>query len=316
MGRSRGNVRDEPSSYFTWNEVVFESFQAGYLKRFDMDFYRQLELAVAKRIYRFLDKRFHFANELRFDLASFAYEHVGLSRSYDSAQLKRRLSPALRELEQKAFLTPLPAEQRYRRLCRGKWEVVLVRAPKVNRPVSSRRPLSVLEDRLVERGVSVSTAVRLVRDFPAERIQAKIEVFDSMSKQRNSGTLRNPAGFLIQSIRDNYVSQAGLEPSVRRHSAVLRPAETHKPTSNTTRPKANGISGLCYVEQSPFAEYLARLSSAERNELEEHAISHAHRIPAEGYRRALEMGNDQLAKNYRQVIVERHLRETLPASAA
>jgi hypothetical protein len=41
-----------------------------------------------------LDKRFHFANELRFDLMSFAFEHVGLSRNYDAAQLKRRLGPA------------------------------------------------------------------------------------------------------------------------------------------------------------------------------------------------------------------------------
>ena len=90
---------DEPSSYFTWNEIVFESFQAGYLKQLDLDFYRPLKLAVAKRIYRFLDKRFHFTNELRFDLAFFACEHVGLSRRYDVAQLKRRLSPAIRELE-------------------------------------------------------------------------------------------------------------------------------------------------------------------------------------------------------------------------
>jgi hypothetical protein len=316
VGRSRGDVPGEPSSYFTWNEVVFESFRAGYLKRFDMDFYRHLELAVAKRIYRFLDKRFHFTNELRFDLASFAYEHVGLSRSYDASQLKRRLSPAVRELEQKAFLAPMPAEQRYRRLCRGKWEIVLVRAPKAISPVASRRPLSVLEHQLAERGVSASTAARLVRDFPAEQIQAKVEVFDAMSKQRNSGTLRNPAGFLVQSIRDNYVSPAGLEQNVRRNRVVLRPAETRKSARNATRPKASGINGLCHVEQSPFAEYLARLSAAERNELEEHAISHAHRIPAEGYRRAMETGNDHLAHYYRQVIVEQHLKETLHASAA
>jgi hypothetical protein len=174
----------------------------------------------------------------------------------------------------------------------------------------------VLEDRLVERGVSVSTAVRLVRDFPAEQIQAKVEVFDAMSKQRNSGTLRNPAGFLVQSIRDNYVSPAGLEPNVRRHIAVLRPAETRKSARNAARSKVSDISGLYHVEQLPFAEYLTRLSSTERRELEELAITNAHRIPAAGYQRAVATGNDSLASHYRQVIVEQHLRETLPVSAA
>jgi hypothetical protein len=57
-----------------------------------------LKLAVAKRMYRFLDKRFHFSSELRFNLPVFACEHIGLSRRYDAAQLKRRLSPAIAEL--------------------------------------------------------------------------------------------------------------------------------------------------------------------------------------------------------------------------
>ena len=73
--------------------MVFRSFQAGFLKQLDLDFYRRLKLATAKRIYRFLDKRFHFSSSLRFKLPVFACEHIGLSRSYDAAQLKRRLSP-------------------------------------------------------------------------------------------------------------------------------------------------------------------------------------------------------------------------------
>ena len=39
--------------------MVFRSFQAGFLKQLDLDFYRRLKLAAAKRMYRFLDKRFH-----------------------------------------------------------------------------------------------------------------------------------------------------------------------------------------------------------------------------------------------------------------
>ncbi len=90
---------DVALSSFTWNEIVFRSFQAGFLKQLDLTFYRRLKLPTAKRMYRFLDKRFHFTSTLRFKLPVFACEHIGLSRRYDVAQLKRRLNPAIAELE-------------------------------------------------------------------------------------------------------------------------------------------------------------------------------------------------------------------------
>jgi plasmid replication initiation protein len=56
-GRKDGQ-QELPLSSFTWNERVFQSFDAGYLKQLDMELYRRLRLAVSKRMYRFLDKRF------------------------------------------------------------------------------------------------------------------------------------------------------------------------------------------------------------------------------------------------------------------
>ncbi len=70
--RSANGECDKPLSSFTWNEVVFRSFQAGNLKGIDLEFYKSLKSAVAKRIYRFLDKHFHKSHERRFNLARFA----------------------------------------------------------------------------------------------------------------------------------------------------------------------------------------------------------------------------------------------------
>lgn len=176
---------DGPLSSFTWNEVVFRSFQAGFLKKLDLDLYRRLKLATAKRMYRFLDKRFHFSNTLHFKLPVFACEHIGLSRRYDAAQLKRRLSPAVAELEQAGYLVPLPAKDRFHRLRRGLWEVVFVRTPKLQR---QRRPvarLSDLENRLIERGVTPSSAAQLVREHAADLIEGKIAVFDALRQGRD-----------------------------------------------------------------------------------------------------------------------------------
>ena len=49
-------------------------------------------------MYRFLDKRFYHKSRWEFDLTEFACEHIGVSRNYDTGQLKRRLQPAIEEL--------------------------------------------------------------------------------------------------------------------------------------------------------------------------------------------------------------------------
>jgi hypothetical protein len=52
-------------SRFVWNEVLFRSFQSGYLKQLDWNLYCRLTSPVAKRLYRFLDKRFTTAIVLK-----------------------------------------------------------------------------------------------------------------------------------------------------------------------------------------------------------------------------------------------------------
>ena len=95
-----------PLSSFRWNEVIFRSFQSGNLKQLDLEFYLKLRLPTTKRMFRFLDKRFYRRDRLDFDLKTLACEHIGMSRSYKPTELKRRLRPALEELETLGFLEP------------------------------------------------------------------------------------------------------------------------------------------------------------------------------------------------------------------
>src|SRR3954454_16853246 len=79
--RLRARGREELAlSSFTWNPVVFRSFRTDNLKRLDLDTYFALQSAVAKRLFRFLDKRFYHRRRWEFDLKEFAFEHIGLSR--------------------------------------------------------------------------------------------------------------------------------------------------------------------------------------------------------------------------------------------
>src|SRR5262249_28271061 len=115
-------------SFFKWNEVVFKSFKADNLKRLDLDTYFSLKSSVAKRMLRFLDKRFYLRNRWVFDLEEFAFEHIGLSRGYDAGQVKAKLQPALEELEDHGFLERLNREDRYSKVGPKKWEVTLIYA--------------------------------------------------------------------------------------------------------------------------------------------------------------------------------------------
>src|ERR1700761_9597705 len=114
-----------PLSSFKWNEVILRSFQSGNLKQLDLEFYLKLHLPTTKRMFRFLDKRFYRRTQLDFDLRTLACEHIGLSRTYAPTELKRKLKPALEELERHGFLEPLEPEERYSRMARGTGRVIL-----------------------------------------------------------------------------------------------------------------------------------------------------------------------------------------------
>src|SRR3954447_15592512 len=101
---SKRDIEQAGKSSFVWNEVVFSSFKAGYIKQIDFEFYKNLESAVSKRLYRFLDKRFYHRNRLEFELRPFSCDHIGLSKNYHNGELKRVLAPAIQELENVGYL--------------------------------------------------------------------------------------------------------------------------------------------------------------------------------------------------------------------
>ena len=195
-----------PISSFTWNEVVFRSFRAGNMKSLDFEFFKRLEGAVTKRLYRFLDKRFFHRARWEFHLQELCWEHVGLARSYDIANLKRKLRPAIAELERHQFIREVPEAERFLKASSGEWRVVFERAGKSaaknSAPTSVNEPLC---QALVDRGVTRSTAVETVGKYPPERVQRQLEVFDWLMSRKDLRVQRNPAGYLVTAIRGEYL---------------------------------------------------------------------------------------------------------------
>jgi len=206
-GSAKAEKPPLPLSSFKWNDVMFQSFQSGNLKQLDLELYLKLRLPTTKRMYRFLDKRFYRRMRLDFDLRTLACEHIGLSRSYAPTELKRRLKPALDELEQLGFLEVLTPEERYSYVKRGTWRIILIRGRRGGLPEVDEDPDGEpcdLVDGLRSRGVTAKAAAELVAEHPASRIQTKIEVFDWLIRNEDKRVGKNPAGYLVASIRSDY----------------------------------------------------------------------------------------------------------------
>jgi Replication initiator protein A len=214
--RTMGDQLDLLPSFIIWGEDIFESFQAGYLKPLDYDLCMGLRNSTAKRMYRFLDKRFHHKPDWLFDLRELAHEHIGLGRHYEGpAHLKRNLRPAIEELEQIGFLESLSDSERFR-MEGNAWKIRLVQkspappslpAPDTNPALEPSR----LVTELINRGVTKVTAAEMVQKHPAEYLEAKLDVFDWLAGKQDKKVAKNPAGYLVTSINDDYAVPKGFE---------------------------------------------------------------------------------------------------------
>lgn len=213
---------DPSSSTFTWNTTFLESCQADNLRRLDLDAYFALKSAVAKRLYRFLGKRFYRQGDWTFDLHELAFDRVGLSRGYerDAGKIKEKLDPALAELEAIGFLRPLDRDQRYCRLDQGRWTIRLARQAHAPAALPVPTPTPMVEPEpppppcplvaeLVRRGVTPTTAARLAAANDAGLIADRIEVFDWLVERKDAAVRKSPAGYLVKSIAEEYAPPQG-----------------------------------------------------------------------------------------------------------
>ncbi|MEZ6063685.1 MAG: replication initiator protein A [Planctomycetaceae bacterium] len=217
---------DLPLSSFTWNRIFFDSMQAKYFKRLDFTFYQQLRTSTTKRLFRFLDKRFGSGrSHWEFDLHEFAFEHIGLSRNYDTGKIKEKLSLAIAELEACHFLQPLPREERYTK--RGnQWRVTFAKGtgkPPLTmelRPCLDLQPCEVTQ-LLLNRNISPKTAAKLVATFDEHHIRRQLDIFDWILNH-HPDSLKNPAGFFTESIRSGFSPPPGYQTPEQREQAKER----------------------------------------------------------------------------------------------
>lgn len=307
LRRRRRGIVDVPLSSFSWNRVVFRSFQAENLKRLDLKLYFELTHAPAKRAYRFLDKRFYRRGRLAFDLREFACEHVGLSRNYDIGKIKEKLEPSIRELEERGFIEPLSREERYVRLRRGSWQVIFIKKAEEGPKPPRKARLRALERELVARGVTPTTATELVAKYLPQRVSVKLEVFDWLRENRDPRVSKNPAGYLVRSVQEDYTPPRGFEGRAEAAGRSEARREREGPRDKPARVPETRTAKSEDPDTHPIAVYLSSLTEAERRALEEEALAQADPWIAAQYERCLAEGTPGFAKHYLQAILDRHV---------
>lgn len=280
----RSDQRDS-SSYVIWADQLFESFQAGNLKGLDFGLYRTLRDSIAKRMFRFLDKRFYNRDLLTFDLATFAYEKIGMKRSYRLANVKQKFRAAIAELEAVGFLKPLPESQRYRKRRAGEWDVIFIKAEDENGQRTLPMQVDTLpdiENDLVKRGVSRGRAKSLAARYPEEHIRAKLEEFDYRMSRDEGDPLKpkNPGGYLAQAIEEDYASPKGFKSvaDVERERLAKEAATAQRKAERAAKAKLEAEKRAAAEQDFErktrlVTEYLEGLTREDRKKLEDEALS-------------------------------------------
>ncbi len=218
-------------SFFIWSAEIFKSFQAGFIKKLDLEFFQKLSSAIAKRLYRYLDKNFWYRSRLTINLFTLAHEKIGISRNYQYASsIRQQLDPALDELIAAGFIAS------YEYNGKGKGTEIIIAASsskprchgtdnkvanisshaKVRQPEKAvREPEARLSraaaisgeirDKLVERGLALKQAEKISAESSMtrlERIDAIITHFDGLMRSAHGAGIKSPVGFLYRAVSD------------------------------------------------------------------------------------------------------------------
>jgi Replication initiator protein A len=228
-GLASGSKSEQPTSFFIWSEMLFDSFSAGFIKKINLDNYFELKSALSRRLYRYLDKHFYYRPVIERPFMNFAYEKLGLSRTnkYFST-LKQQIEPAIEELIEIGFLAG------YEMIGKGQGSIIQFRAgvqdqDKTSKIISYQKPSgtnftnhksakdypSVVEnivnskekteliEALISRGITYAQATRLLSsksEAECRQIELVISYYDHLIENKDAQVFRNRIGFLYRAV--------------------------------------------------------------------------------------------------------------------
>ena len=205
---------DENDSRFVLNDVLFQSLSSGYVRGIDLEQYNQFESHFAAEAFRYLGKVFYQNPVQIIPLEKFAF-HVSAGDYSDNGQLKRKLKPALKELEEQGIIRPLPEKERFEKVRRGQWNIRLEQPSKKKQKLSTKEKQTELFEipviqELLDRGVSEEVARHLSESEDENHITHVIEWVDWLL-EKEPAKIESLAGYLVKAITGHWTAPVGFE---------------------------------------------------------------------------------------------------------
>jgi len=209
-----------PLSWATWTQQFHQSLLNGNIKRLDLDLFFRLKTPTAQRMYRFLDKRFYNTESLSMDLIEFACGHIGLTESDNVAILKRRLAPAIAELEEVGFLVRLDPAERYQKVKAGVWRVQFRRAagPAETAPALAAERPAVTEEAIPAAAVLATEYYRLWDPtVPASPGPRDLEQAEALARDHGPETAKALIACLVRVTKKRWPDCRSLSGAVQKY---------------------------------------------------------------------------------------------------
>jgi hypothetical protein len=179
-----------------FHEILVRSYNSGFLKTLDTDFFFSLKSPMAKSLYQLVDAKRRGKLSWTVGVQQLR-QLIPMPENYRyNSKIREKIEPGLKELKQRGFLERSDYEQR------GEDQVICFRISR--RFVESRqRPQVALSSRerdtadaLMRHGVSTPKAEKLVSDNGARHCRRYLEALPHQTG------ITNPAGWLVKYIEN------------------------------------------------------------------------------------------------------------------
>jgi hypothetical protein len=222
---------EQPATYVQFTDNFHRSLTAGNLINIDLELLAGWRSPTAALLYRHLNKVWHSGRKPRRyerDLKEIACGHLHMT---DGKNLKENFAAVLREMEQREYLTPMSAEERFHAVRRGVWRVSFELHPsritKTNAALN-KVPLSNEAQRVINEYArarfgseeyaphphEVEHAKRLISDFGLDAVSHVIPRVAERVKQQSKNDVY--FGFAVPHFRTELESQVASHRSLQK----------------------------------------------------------------------------------------------------
>ena len=269
---SQGQGRSAERHVLKFHEILVRSYNSGYLKTLDTDFFFALKSPMAKSLYQLVDAKRRGNLSWTVSLQQLR-QLIPMPESYRyDSKIREKIDPGLKELKRRNFLERYDYEQR------GEDQVICFRISREFVEARQRPQISLssrerrVADGLIRHGVAAPKAEKLVSDNGAAHCQRYLEVLPHQTG------IANPAGWLIKYIENAWPvtvpgeASSGSEDIAPTQGSFDRLDEDHASRALKKRLEAGefdktiaDLEALPYDQYARFVAASAPIVDAEEN---------------------------------------------------